>query len=193
MMQGPPVPSWIVDAFAATGLRTVVIPDHRSLRWSKLLLNMLGAATCAILDADLATVVANPALFRLEQRAFREAGEVMDVAGIRTVALPGYPVPLARRIMRLPAPLARRLIGPRLAGARGGRSPTMRADLKRGKTEVATLNGAVARAALELGLLAPVNATLTALVEEITQHPERRAEFTGNPGRLLAYVEERGV
>jgi hypothetical protein len=51
----------------------------------------------------------------------------------------------------------------------------------------------VARAALELGLLAPVNATLTALVEELTQHPERRAEFTGNPGRLLAYVEERGV
>jgi 2-dehydropantoate 2-reductase len=192
-MLGTAVPGWIVETFAAAGLPTVVIPEYRSLRWSKLLLNMLGAATCAILDVDLATVVRDPALFRLERRAFREAGDVMDAAGIPTVVLPGYPVPLARRVMRLPAPLARQLIGPRLTGARGGHSPTMRADLKRGRTEIATLNGAVARTALELGQLAPVNATLTALVEDLAQHPDRRSEFAGKPERLLAYLEERGV
>ena len=52
-MTGSPPPEWIVDAFRATGLPTIVVDDYRSLRWSKLLLNMLGAATSAILDIDV--------------------------------------------------------------------------------------------------------------------------------------------
>jgi len=187
------VPQWIVDAFHDTDLPTVVLEDYRSLRWSKLLLNMLGAATSAILDVDMASVVAYPPLFHLEQLAFREAGRVMDAEGIRTVALPGYPVPLARQVMRLPRALAHRLLAPSLARARGGRSPTMRADMARGRSEIGDLNGAVVKAASRLGLPAPVNRALTELTQDLVQHPERRETFQGRPDRFIAYMKERGI
>jgi 2-dehydropantoate 2-reductase len=186
-------PEWIVDAFRATGLPTIVVDDYRSLRWSKLLLNMLGAATSAILDIDVQELVSDPQLFRLEQRAFREAGRVMDAQGIKTVALPGYPVPLGRAVMRLPRPLAQRLIGPRMARARGGHSPGMRADLKRGKTEIDSYNGEIARTAQTLGVPTPVNFALTSLTHELAEHPDRREAFRGNKQQLMAYLSARGI
>lgn len=192
-MNGSPVPLWIVDAFRATGLPTILVNDYRSLRWSKLLLNMLGAATTAILDIDVPELVKDPQLFRLEQLAFREAGRVMDAQGIRAVALPGYPVPAARTVMRLPRSLARRLIGPRMGRARGGHSPGMRADLQRGKTEIDSYNGAIARTALSLGMPTPVNAALTSLTHELTQHPDRRAVYHHNTVAFLTYMRSCGV
>jgi 2-dehydropantoate 2-reductase len=192
-MNVTPVPPWIVDAFQATGLPTVIVDDYRSLRWSKLLLNMLGAAATAILDIDVPQLVADPQLFRLEQLAFREAGRVMDAQGIKTVALPGYPVPLGRVVMRLPSPLAQRLIGPRMSRARGGHSPGMRADLKRGKTEIESYNGAIARVARSVGLQAPVNAALTALTNELADDAGRRDAFRGNKPRFIDYMRAHGV
>ena len=192
-MTDSPPPAWVVDAFRATGLPTVVVADYRSLRWSKLLLNMLGAATTAILDIEVRELVSDPQLFRLEQLAFREAGRVMDAQGIKTVALPGYPVPLGRVVMRLPLPLAQRLIGPRMSRARGGHSPGMRADLKRGRTEIDSYNGEIARAAQALGVPAPVNTALTSLTLELAQDPERREAFRGNTQEFLAYLGAHGV
>jgi 2-dehydropantoate 2-reductase len=192
-LDGRPVPHWVVEAFASTGLPASAVADYRSLRWSKLLLNMLGAASTAILDIDMPDLVRDGALFRLEQLAFREAGRVVDALGARTVSLPGYPVPLARLAMRLPRPLAQPLIGPRLAGARGGQPPGMKADLQRGRTEIETLNGAVVREAARLRIPAPVNAALTELTLDLTAHGERRAAFRRNPDALLAYARARGA
>lgn len=190
-MTGAPVPSWVVQTFAATGLPTVTVQDYRSLRWSKLLLNMLGAAQSAILDMDIEPLITDPRLFGVEQLAFREAASVMDALGIPAVALPGYPVPSARLIMRLPRPMAYRLLAGRISRSRGGHSPTMRADMARGKTEVAALNGAVVKAAGGTGVSAPINQALTDLTEFLAAHPERRELFRGNPERLLAYLRGR--
>jgi 2-dehydropantoate 2-reductase len=192
-MSGNPVPAWIPQLFRTAELPTVLVEDYRSLRWSKLLLNMLGAVACAVLDVDMPQVVSHASLFRIEQLAFREAGRVMDAHRISSVSLPGYPVPVVRLIMRLPRSLAQYILAPRLKGARGGRPPTMRADLARGRTEVAYLNGAVTREASELGLPAPVNGALTWLAEELTRYPERRATFQGHPERLIAYMRECGI
>lgn len=192
-MTSAPVPAWVVEVFSDAGLTVMTVKDYSSLRWSKLLLNMLGAAQSAILDMDIEPLITNPALFRVEQLALREAGMVMDALGIRTMALPGYPVPLVRLVMRLPPRLAQPLLAPRLARSRGGHSPTMRADMARGKTEVATLNGAVAQMATNAGLRAPVNAALTELTEHLVAHPERRETFRRCPERLLAYLREHGA
>lgn len=192
-MTGGPVPARVTGLFAATGLPAMTVEDYRSLRWSKLLLNMLGAAQSAILDMGIERLVEHPALFGVEQHALREAGAVMDALHIQTVALPGYPVPLVRRVMRLPTRLAQPLLAPRLARSRGGHSPTMRADMARGKTEVATLNGAVAKAAAEAGLRAPVNAALAELTEQLAAYPDQREAFRGRPERLLAYLRDRGA
>ena len=192
-MDSAPIPPWIATALEASGLTVVAVGDYRSVRWSKLLLNMLGAATTAILDVDMTALMAQASLFRLEQLAMREAGRVMDALRIQTVALPGYQVPLLRLIMRLPRPLAQQALGPRIAGARGGRAPTMRADVTRGRSEAGFLNGAVAQAAARLGRPAPVNAALTELIEEVTRDPERRAAFRGRPEALLGFMAERGI
>jgi 2-dehydropantoate 2-reductase len=188
-MDGSPVPRWVVTMFAATGLPAAVVDDYRALRWSKLLLNMIGAATTAILDVDIGEVMADPRLFRLEQLAFREAERVMRAQGVRTVNLPGYRVPLAAALMRLPRPLAQRLLGRRIAAARSGRSPGMRADIYRGKTEVAAFNGAIVDAGSRLGIAAPVNRALTELTLEVAADPQRREVFRGEPSALLSYVE----
>jgi 2-dehydropantoate 2-reductase len=187
-MSGAPVPPWITAAFQESGLPTSVVADYRSLRWSKLLLNMIGAASTAILDIDMSALVNDAALFRVEQLALREAVRVMDAQRIQTVRLPGYPVPLMRLVMQLPRRLAQRLLGPRIGAARGGRAPTMRADMARGRTEVTFLNGAVADAADRLGIRAPVNTALSALTLELVRNPERREEFRGRPDALLDYI-----
>jgi 2-dehydropantoate 2-reductase len=192
-MNRRPIPRWIVDDFAATDLPTIVVADYEELRWSKLLLNMLGAATSAILDINVGTVASDPRLFRLEQLAFREAGRVMDALGLGSVSLPGYPVPLARLATRLPRPLAQALIGPRLARSRGGHSPTMRAGLAHGRSETAYLNGVVAAEAERLGVAAPVNQALTELTQQLVAHPERRAEFEGRPETLVAELKRCGI
>jgi hypothetical protein len=52
-------------------------------------------------------------------------------------------------------------------------------------TEVAWMNGAVARIGAEVGVATPVNACLAALVEDVATDPKRRAWFGGHPERLL--------
>jgi 2-dehydropantoate 2-reductase len=192
-MSGSAVPHWVADLFRGTGLPTSEIVDYRSLRWSKLLLNMLGAPATAILNMDMALLVANPSLFHAEQLAFREAGRVMDAQGIPTVDLPGYPVRLARQAMRLPSPIPQRLIGPRMVAARKGRSPVMRRDLERGRTEIAHLNGAVVQAGQRAGVATPVNEVLFELTQELTTHPERRQQYHGEPERLLSSLRAQGI
>jgi 2-dehydropantoate 2-reductase len=188
-MSDHPVPEWIVRTFIATGLPTAVIPDYRSLRWSKLLLNMLAAPTSAILDMDITQLLSDPSVFRVERGAFLEAARVMDAARIKPVSLPGYPVPLARLAMRLPAPMAQRTLGRRIASARSGRSPGMRGDLNRGKSEIADFNGAIAREGDRLAVPTPVNRALTNLLQDLAAYPERREEYRGNPEALTTYVE----
>src|SRR5206468_12188126 len=128
-------------------------------------------------------------IFPVEQRAFNEASHVMDLQHVAAVSLPGYPVPLVRRLMRLPFGLPRTLVGSRLARSRGGGSPQMRSDLQRRKTEVGALHGAVVRGALSLDIETPVNRALAALVEELSATPKRQSEFRGKPDALLAYLK----
>jgi len=187
------IPKSILDLFASTGLQTTAVKDYRSLRWSKLLLNMLGAATSAILDVNIEKVAGDSRIFKIEQRAFREAVRVMDALGIKTARLPGYPIRLTRTAMRLPGPLPRLLVGERLKRSRGGQSPLMRSDLMRGKTEVRWLNGAVADVAERIDLEAPVNEALAELIEELAANPALREDFRDNPDTLLTHLRGRNV
>jgi len=192
-MTDTPPATWVQDLFAASRLPLEIIADYRRLRWSKLLLNMLGAATSGVLDIDMATLVRHPDLFRVEQLAFREAVHAMRAQGIAVVALPSYPVPLARAIMRLPRAPAQGLLAPRLAASRGGRAPKMREDMHRGRSEIRWLNGAVAHAAASLEEQSPVNAALTALVLDLTDDPALQESFRSRPDRLIEYLREHGA
>lgn len=192
-LDGSPMPAWIPAAFQSTGMEVAVVDDVRSLRWSKLLLNMIGAPISAILDVDIGAIMADAALFRAEQLAFREATRVMDKLNVRTVDLPGYPVRLARLAMRLPRPVAQRLLAQRITGARGGRSPGMRADMHRNRSEINSFHGAIVSTGRRVHVRTPVCAALAELTRALVSERTRRDAFRQQPDALVAWLRGRGI
>ena len=180
----------LVAAVAAAGLRAARVADPAAMKWSKLVANLVGNASSAILDMSPAEIYANPAAFAIERRQILEALAVMRRLGLRPVALPGANVPLLAFGVRFPAVIARPVMGRIIGGARGRKDPSLRihANSGAGPSEVQWLNGAVARATEGLGGAAPVNRRLTELVEEVLTNPERRAWFRGRPDRLVEAV-----
>lgn len=170
---GGPTPGTLLTLCDEASLPAVGVASAADLKWSKLLLNILANAQAAILDTDAATIAGDPALFAIEQRAFREALRVMRRVPARPIMLPGYDVPKLAQAMRLPRPLAWRLLRGRIGGGRGDKRPSLALDLARGRTmtEVDWLNGAVAQTAARHGLTAPVNTTLTRLVRQLATDP----------------------
>ena len=183
--------NWILAAFGATGLPTTAVADHRALKWSKLALNVVANASCAILDVTPERLVRQAAVFDLELRAMREVRDTMKALGIAAIDLPRYPVRALQGIAGLPAPVARAILAGRIAGARGEKPPSLLLDLRAAKhrTEVEVLNGAVARAAREAGVAAPVNAVFARLVSDIAHMPQLWAKYRERPDALLAEVE----
>jgi 2-dehydropantoate 2-reductase len=183
-------PEPIVGAFAAAGVRARAYPRPLDVKWSKLLLNLLGNATSAIVDRPPEEVYDDAGLFAIDRLAFHEALAVMRALGVEAVDLPGYPVRLLARVMRLPASLTRPLLRRRMAVGRGGKLPSFLQDLRRRAPhlEVEYVNGAVARAARAVGLDAPVNARLATLLEEIASGRRLAAPFRSDPRSLAAAV-----
>ena len=183
--------NWILAAFGATGLPTAAVADHRALKWSKLALNAIANAACAILDLTPERLIRADGVFALELRAIREVRDTMKALGIAPIDLPRYPVRALQGAAGLPAPVARAILAGRIAGARGEKPPSLLLDLRAGKhrTEVEALNGAVARAAREAGVAAPVNAVYARLVSDIAHMPQRWAKYRERPDALIAEVE----
>ncbi len=176
------------EMFQEAGFGTSVYQDYRAMKWTKLLLNIIANASPAILDMPPDEVFADDRLFALEQAAFREAVAVMRSLGLRPVSLPGYPVPLfAWAICSLPAWLLRPILRKIIVRGRGGKMPSLHIDLSRGKgkSEVEYLNGAVVRYAQELGVDAPVNRALHAVLMGIVKGEIAWEECRGQPKRLL--------
>jgi 2-dehydropantoate 2-reductase len=181
-----PVLGLAATTFAASGLDIRRFEDAQAMKWSKLVANLVANATSAILDMDPAAIYGDARLFGVERDQLREALAVMRASGLRVVDLPGARVSLLARATALPAQLSQAALSRVVGSARGGKDPSLRAAIERGGTsEVGWLNGAVARAAKDLGIAAPVNDALAGLVEEATADPERRAWFRGRPDRLL--------
>ncbi len=170
------------------GLRVVETADAAAMRWSKLLVNLVGNATSAILDVDPGDVYRDRALFAIERGQLREALEVMRRLGIQPIRLPGADARLLVASTRLPDALVRPVLGRIVAGGRGGKDPSLRRHVRSGRppTEAAWLNGSVDRAARTIGFRAPLNARLADLVGEVAADPDRRAWFRARPDRLLA-------
>lgn len=184
------------EAFLRAGLPLRAAPDYRSLKWSKQLLNLLGNATCAILDQSPAEALADRRVFLVERAAFREACRVMTAGGVRCIDLPGYPVRLLRRvILSLPVALSHRILYGRIATGRGGKLPSFLLDLRSGRTrtEVEFLNGAVAAWGERWGVPAPANAALTACLTGIATGTVSWDEFRGRPDSLYRLMAQRST
>ncbi len=148
---------------------------------------LVGTASSALIDLAPGAVFADQAGYELERRQAAEALAVMHALRLRVVSLPGAPVGWLLAGLRLPAPVARRVLPLAIGGARGGKSPSLRLRLRgggAGPTEARWLNGAVAVAGARLGVPTPVNACLATLVDEVAADPSRGASWRGNPPAL---------
>ena len=187
--------NWLLAAFGATGMTVTAATDYRSLKWSKLTLNVVANASCAILNVLPERLVHMDDVFTLEIRSIREVRAVMKALDITPIDLPRYPVRALQAAATLPSPMARLVLANRIAGARGRKPPSLLLDLRasRNRTEVDVLNGAVARAAREANVPAPVNTVLARVVSDIAHMPQLWAKYRERPETLQAEVEAQIV
>ena len=177
----------VLEAFDRAGFEVRYFEDYRSMKWSKLVMNMVGNAIPAILDWPPEKVFGDKRLAELEIRALREAAAVMNAQGIRPVRLGGYPMPVFFfAVRKLPLRLLAAMLRPMVAKGRGGKKPSLQIDLEGGKerSEVEFLNGAVFRFGKEIGVPAPVNGCISETLSSIFEGGIPWAEFKDNPEAL---------
>ncbi len=165
-----------------------VYASWRAMKWSKLLLNMLGNGLPALLDWEPAQVYADPRLVQLERTSFLEAWGTMHSLGLRPVNLPGNLVrPLVALLRWLPLSLLQPVLQHLLISGRGGKLPSLLLELRRHspQNEANRLYGAVAQAATAVGHDAPVNRALAQLLNDISSGACAWDELRGQPERVL--------
>jgi 2-dehydropantoate 2-reductase len=94
--------------------------DANSMKWSKMLTNLIANPTSAILDMTAGEVFANKDLYRLEVEMLRECLAVMYAQGFKVVDLPGTPVSVLEFSTTLPLWLSKPFLS-RAAGAGAAR------------------------------------------------------------------------
>lgn len=140
----------VATLFQQAEIETHLSADLDSLLWGKLVVNVGINALTAILRVQNGVLAENEAASRLLARAVREA---VAVAVAKGITLPyANPVEHVRSV----------------AAATGQNRASMFQDVLRGsRTEIGVINGAIVSEAAKLGLTAPVNETLTDLVQAI--------------------------
>lgn len=178
----------LVALLSKAGLHARLYTNGAAMKWSKMLTNLAGNATSAILDMSPAEVYAHPGLYRMEILMLRETLQVMRTQGTPVIDLPDTPVrALAWLATLLPPTLSRPILSRGLAGGRGSKMPSFHIDLHsgRGKSEVDYLNGAVVRAGRKLSIPTPVNQLLNETLIALTCGDIPLNRFARKPGQLL--------
>ena len=184
--------STIHGLFASAGIPTKVYEDALGMKWSKLLMNMIGNATSAILAEPPGVTFADPRIANLEIDALREALRVMTAANIRPLNVEKYPLGALAPLLRYgPRALLRPALHRIVGGARGGKMPSLFLDLEAGKrgSEIGWYNGSIVRKGEDVGVETPVNRLLTQTVLQLMAEPQLHAAWRGNFARLAAALE----
>ena len=144
----------LAELWRRAGFTAETYDDVDRLVWQKLICNVSFSGTCALLDRTIGEVLADPSAWSVAAACGTEAHAVAGASGV-DVAIDdpvGYVA----------------AFGARLESAR----PSLALDLRAGRrTEIDVLNGAVVDRAEAVGLAAPVNATVTALVRARERAP----------------------
>jgi 2-dehydropantoate 2-reductase len=138
----------IADVWRGASFNVRTYDDVEQLVWEKLICNVTFSGVCTVLGSTIGEVISDPDAWTVASRCGREA---FDVARARGVAL-GFE----------DSTIYVRDFGLKIPGAR----PSMLLDLMAGRrTEVDFINGAIPRAARDVGVAAPFNEAITALVK----------------------------
>ena len=179
------IASWTPDAivadvdrvhtlFASAGFEARRYDSADSMKWTKLLMNIVGNASSAILDKTPGEVFSDPRLVDLEIEAWRETLRVMKASSIKPVKVGSYPFNiLGPAVLALPKAAIRPVLRSQVVGGRGDKMPSLHIDVygRRGRSESAWLNGAVVDHGKRVDVETPINqvfaATVANLVGEI--------------------------
>jgi 2-dehydropantoate 2-reductase len=140
----------IAAVWRAAGFNVKTYDDVGPLVWEKLICNACFSGTCAILDRTIGEVLDDPNAWAVASQC---ASEAYDVARALRIDLSfDDPVEYARTF------------GLRIPQAR----PSVLLDLKAGRRcEIDVINGAVPRVGRSVGIAAPANETVTAIVKAL--------------------------
>jgi len=190
---GHPLSDRLGNAFNAALLNAHLSPRPADMKWSKLLANLPGSATSAIVDMSPAEVFAHPGLYALELRMAHEALAVMAAQGIHPVDLPRLPVRLLALALRLPSFLAHPILAKIVGGGRGAKMPSFHIDLHAGRpdSEVAFQQGAVVRYGEKVGVPTPANRVVTNTLLALVHGKIPMAEFSRQPEKLIALLADQ--
>jgi len=187
-----PLSANLIESLNNAGLKARGYPIREDLKWSKMLTNLLGNATSAILNWTPAQIFSDRGIYQIEVAQIRETLLVMKKRGIHLVNLPGTPIkPLIWAMTNLPLIISQPISLLALGKGRGNKMPSFHIDLYNGQkqSEVTFLNGAVVRAAESLGLTAPVNKGLTKILENLACGSIQKSDFANQPGNLISSIE----
>ena len=164
----------VAEAFKLQQLKLRLVADMRPIQWGKLLLNLnnpVNALSGMPLREELMQAGYRRCLAALQE----EALHVLRAAAIEPAQLTAVTPKAFLRVLRLPTFLFRLAARQALKIDAKARS-SMADDLSAGRpTEIAWLCGEVQRLAQSLGLQAPLNARMQALVEA---WPQRGAPYS---------------
>ncbi len=183
-----PISNLLFKAFSEANLNPLLISDAAGMKWSKMLTNLIGNATSAILGIPPGKVFEHPGIYSVEMLQLREALAVMKALKIQVINLPGTPVVLLSSVIRsLPNWVSRPLLKKAIGSGRGEKMPSFYIDLHsgRGRSEVGYLNGAVVRAGSKVGIRTPVNAFLTETLLKMVNGDIPLDRYQNDPDALL--------
>jgi len=172
-------------------LNSRLFEHAESMKWSKMLTNLIANPTSAILDMTAGEVFANKDLYKIEIDMLKECIAVMEAQGFEVVDLPGTPVRALAFATTLPLWLSKPLLGRAAGAGRGAKMPSFHIDLHsgRGKSEVEYLHGAVVRAGEKHNIPTPVNKVLTETLMALTNKEIPLGEFAHKPEKLVGMLK----
>ena len=142
----------IADQLTRSGIETTAVKDVRPVIWDKLIVNIGINAITALTGIKNGQILDLELTRELSRAAIEEAALVAQAQGIRVRKDP------ATHVFKI-------------AEATAANRSSMGQDVDHGRpTEIKALNGFVMRQADRMGIPAPVNRTLTALVQTVEAH-----------------------
>jgi len=137
----------VAQVWESGGFRVKCFDDIDQLVWEKLICNVCFSGTCAVTERTIAEVMSDPDTWDVASGCAREAYEVAVARGVKLDIQD--PVEYVRNF------------GSKIPNAR----PSMLLDHMAGRmSEIDSINGAIPPAAAALGLKAPYNIVISALV-----------------------------
>ncbi len=188
---GHPLSEKIASALNDAYLKCRLYPDAHSMKWSKMLTNLIANPTSAILDMTAAQVFANKDLYKLEIEMLKECLVVMKAQNLEVFDLPGTPVKALAFATELPLWLSKPFLSRAAGSGRGGKMPSFHIDLHSGRpfSEVQYLHGAIVREGRARGIPTPVNELLTNTLMALTNKEIPLDEFAKQPDKLLSRLK----